>query len=294
MAGAGDEDLMRQGRDWLIALLLVLAPSSLFAQTPPLAVYVEGAQGHFRSGFIQALQAAGQPLVLVASEQDSDMLIALGDEAFSRALEQGKPVLGVFVSRALAEKVERKGCHCAAIWEGVALDDQLAMLEVMMPLARKVGVVLGPNSAWSQGALQDYSGRLSLFPMLVSPENELGDLLRGTLPELDVLLLPVDEDLFGPAAAKLILLTSYRLRRPVFGPEQSYVQAGSVASLYASGGDLVAEALVHLESFRQRKRFRRSGFVHTPSVIVNEHVAGSFDMRYSNTEALRDAQEMLP
>ena len=51
---------------------------------------------------------------------------------------------------------------------------------------------------------------------------------------------------------------------------------------------------MHLESFRKRKRFRRSGFVHTPSVIVNEHVAGSFDMRYSNTDALRDALEMLP
>tara|TARA_B100000446_G_C10540378_1_gene336751 strand:- start:2167 stop:2673 length:507 start_codon:yes stop_codon:yes gene_type:complete len=168
------------------------------------------------------------------------------------------------------------------------------MLENMMPLARKVGVILGENSAWSEGALQDYSGRLSLFPMVVSPRNGLGDVLRKALPDLDVLLLPVDESLFGPTAAKLILLTSYRLRRPVFGPEQSYVQAGSVASLYASGGDLVSETLVHLESFRKRKRFRRSGFVHTPSVIVNGHVAGSFDMRYSNTDALRDALEMLP
>ena len=294
MAGAGDEDLMRQGRHWLIALLLVLAAPSLFAQIPPLAVYVEGSEGNFRRGFIQALSADAQPLDLVASVDDSDMLIGLGDEAFSRALTHGKPVLGVFVSRALAEKVERKGCHCAAIWAGVALDDQLAMLENMMPLARKVGVVLGENSAWSEGALQDYSGRLSLFPMVVSPRNELGDVLREALPDLDVLLLPVDESLFGPTAAKLILLTSYRLRRPVFGPEQSYVQAGSVASLYASGGDLVSEALVHLESFRKRKRFRRSGFVHTPSVIVNEHVAGSFDMRYSNTDTLRDALEMLP
>ncbi|MCG8439972.1 MAG: hypothetical protein MI751_17970 [Pseudomonadales bacterium] len=285
---------MRQGRNWLIALLLVLAAPSLFAQIPPLAVYVEGSEGNFRRGFIQALSADAQPLDLVASVDDSDMLIGLGDEAFSRALTHGKPVLGVFVSRALAEKVERKGCHCAAIWAGVALDDQLAMLENMMPLARKVGVVLGENSAWSEGALQDYSGRLSLFPMVVSPRNELGDVLREALPDLDVLLLPVDESLFGPTAAKLILLTSYRLRRPVFGPEQSYVQAGSVASLYASGGDLVSEALVHLESFRKRKRFRRSGFVHTPSVIVNEHVAGSFDMRYSNTDALRDALEMLP
>ena len=285
---------MRQGRNWLIALLLVLAAPSLFAQIPPLAVYVEGSEGNFRRGFIQALSADAQPLDLVASVDDSDMLIGLGDEAFSRALTHGKPVLGVFVSRALAEKVERKGCHCAAIWAGVALDDQLAMLENMMPLARKVGVILGENSAWSEGALQDYSGRLSLFPMVVSPRNELGDVLREALPDLDVLLLPVDESLFGPTAAKLILLTSYRLRRPVFGPEQSYVQAGSVASLYASGGDLVSETLVHLESFRKRKRFRRSGFVHTPSVIVNEHVAGSFDMRYSNTDALRDALEMLP
>ncbi len=91
-----------------------------------------------------------------------------------------------------------------------------------------------------------------------------------------------------------MLLTSYRLRRPVFGPDQSYVHAGSAASLYASGGDLVSETLIQVESFISHRRFRRSGFVHTPSVIVNEHVAKSFDMRFHDSDALRSALEVMP
>ena len=81
---------------------------------------------------------------------------------------------------------------------------------------------------------------------------------------------------------------------PVFGPDRAYVQAGSAASLYASGADLVAETLVHLQFFHSSKRLRRSGFVHTPTVAVNEHVASSFDMVFHDIESLSDALEVSP
>lgn len=104
----------------------------------------------------------------------------------------------------------------------------------------------------------------------------------------------MDGQLFGPGTAKLVLLTSYRLRRPVFGPDRAYVQAGSAASLYASGSDLVAETMVHLQFFHSSKRLRRSGFVHTPTVAVNEHVASSFDMVFHDIDSLREALEVTP
>ena len=72
-------------------------------------------------------------------------------------------------------------------------------------------------------------------------------------------------------------------------PDSSYV-----ASLYASGADLVAETLVHLQFFQSSKRLRRSGFVHTPTVAVNEHVANSFDMVFHDIDSLREALEVSP
>ncbi|MBD3643989.1 MAG: hypothetical protein HUJ17_07475 [Alcanivorax sp.] len=276
----------------LLWLAWLAAP--LCAQTP-LPVYVLAEDGPFRDSFIQALDTATMPpITRVADPQQAELLIAVGDQAFRRAQKLDKPLLGVYVSRSAVALAQRKRCQCQGIWAGVALNDQLAMLETMMPLARRVGVIVGPKSAWTPGMVQDYQGRLGLTLLPVSSVEELGDRLRERLAEFDALLLPVDGQLFGPGTAKLVLLTSYRLRRPVFGPDQAYVQAGSVASLYASGADLVAETLVHLQFFHNSKRLRRSGFVHTPTVAVNEHVANSFDMVFHDIDSLRDALEVSP
>ncbi len=285
--------MKRQGRLILLLWLAWLAPS-LCAQTP-LPVHVLAEDGPFRDSFIQALDAAATPSITrVADPKQAELLIAIGDQAFRRAQKLDKPLLGVYVSRSAVTLAQRKRCQCEGIWAGVALHDQLAMLEIMMPLARRVGVIIGPQSAWTPGMVQDYQGRLGLTALPVSSVDELGDRLRESLARFDALLLPVDGQLFGPGTAKLVLLTSYRLRRPVFGPDRAYVQAGSAASLYASGSDLVAETLVHLQFFHSSKRLRRSGFVHTPTVAVNEHVASSFDMVFHDIDSLREALEVTP
>lgn len=278
---------------WLLLLWMLLLADPVFANDH-LRIHVQAADGPFKSGFVDALQAGNPAIRFAPSGEQAELIIALGDAAFSRAARHDKPVLGVFVSRRLEERLRRKGCHCAAIWAGVALNDQLAMLQMMMPVAANVGVIIGKNSAWSEGSVRDYVGHPGLTLFLVEDQAELGKVLREELGSLDALVLPVDETLFGPDSAKLVLLTSYRQRRPVFGPEQSYVHAGSAASLFASGGDLVSESLIQIESFIERRRFRRSGFVHTPSVIVNEHVANSFDMRFRDSESLRAALEVMP
>lgn len=285
--------MKRQGRLILLLWLAWLAPS-LCAQTP-LPVHVFAEDGPFRDSFMQALDVAAiPPITQVADPKQAELLIAIGDQAFRRAQKLHKPLLGVYVSRSEVTLAKRKRCQCEGIWAGVALHDQLAMLEIMMPLARRVGVIVGPQSAWTPGMVQDYQGRLGLTALPVSSVDELGDRLRESLARFDALLLPVDGQLFGPGTAKLVLLTSYRLRRPVFGPDRAYVQAGSAASLYASGSDLVAETLVHLQFFHSSKRLRRSGFVHTPTVAVNEHVASSFDMVFHDIDSLREALEVTP
>ncbi len=285
--------MKRQGRLILLLWLAWLAPS-LCAQTP-LPVHVFAEDGPFRDSFMQALDVAAiPPITQVADPKQAELLIAIGDQAFRRAQKLHKPLLGVYVSRSEVTLAQRKRCQCEGIWAGVALHDQLAMLEIMMPLARRVGVIVGPQSAWTPGMVQDYQGRLGLTALPVSSVDELGDRLRESLARFDALLLPVDGQLFGPGTAKLVLLTSYRLRRPVFVPDRAYVQAGSAASLYASGSDLVAETLVHLQFFHSSKRLRRSGFVHTPTVAVNEHVASSFDMVFHDIDSLREALEVTP
>ena len=195
--------MKRQGRLTLFLWLAWLAPS-LFAQTS-LPVHVLAEDGPFRDSFVQALDdAAMPPITRVADPEQAELLIAIGDQAFRRAQKLDKPLLGVYVSRAAVTLAQRKRCQCQGIWAGVALNDQLAMLEIMMPLARRVGVIVGPQSAWTAGMIQDYQGRLGLTLLPVSSVEELGDRLRERLAEFDALVLPVDGQLFGPGTAKLV------------------------------------------------------------------------------------------
>ena len=52
-----------------------------------------------------------------------------------------------------------------------------------MPLARRVGVIVGPESAWTPGMVQDYQGRLGLTLLPVSSVEVLGDRLRERLAD---------------------------------------------------------------------------------------------------------------
>lgn len=263
-----------------------------------LRLYLEAAPSPFTSAFSRALldesNTTGISYQFVNDVEQADVVLALGDSAFEAAGQHDLPYLGVYVSRALAQTARRKGCRCAAVWAGVALHDQLMMIETLMPTAKHVGVLLGANSAWSRGSVIDYQGAIRLSLFMVDSESSVNEELKRALRDVDAVLLPVDDGLFNASMARLILLTSYRQRRPVFGPDHAYVLAGSAATMYGDVGELAGETQVHLEQFRQHKRFRRSGFVHTPSVFVNDHVAHSFGLRFTDADRLDHALEVAP
>ena len=159
---------------------------------------------------------AGDTLRLV--DDDPDLVLALGEQAFRDALAAGgPPVLGLAVPRRAADRLITDDCQCSAIWQGVPLDTQLALLRALLPEARRIGILRAPHSVWR--TLPPAPPGLSLEAVTVPEPDRLGALLRRHLPEWDALLLPEDHSLFDGGAARLVLLTSYRQRVPVVGPD---------------------------------------------------------------------------
>ncbi|WP_011589133.1 hypothetical protein [Alcanivorax borkumensis] len=281
---------MRSWQGPILGFLLLLVSAVPALSAPPVTVHVLAEPSPFSDVFVSSLtQELPNNLRMVDEPEAADVLVALGDAAFSGALVHGKPLLGIYVSRALSEDAERQGCQCAAVWAGVSLLDQLRMVHTMMPLARRVGVVMGTNSVWPIEVVRRHRGAIKLESLPVNNARDLGNTLRENLNHLDAIVLPVDDALLGPDAAKLVLLTSYRQRRPVFGPDLTFVNAGSVASYFASGSDLVSEGAQRLHYFANNRQWQASSFVVRPSVVVNEHVARGFDMRYRTSGTLQDA-----
>ena len=112
---------MRSQHGRVLVFLLLLATAGGALSAPAQTVHVLAEPSPFKDVFVLSLAQDLPANLRVVDEPDAaDLLVALGDAAFTRAMGQEKPLLGVHVSRALSEKAARLGCQCAAIWAGGA------------------------------------------------------------------------------------------------------------------------------------------------------------------------------
>ncbi len=229
-----------------------------------------------------------------AEPGDGDMVVAVGGEAFRRALKGNRPVVAVDVPRAELLGAWRRGCSCTGLFREMDPALQLRLVSRLLPTASRVGLLLGPESRWAGSYLPGYADHLglSLETRRVEDRDELGVALARLLPRVDLLLAVADSELYSPATARLVLLTGYRQNRPVVGPDAAFVEAGSVASMYYPREDLAAQVVQWLASFRDEGRLPAPAFPAAVSVAVNERVAKTFELPVDTSGVLRRELEV--
>lgn len=283
---------MRAWRPVLIALLLCLAAQGVGAAGLKLAI--TGASDGFRERFSLALnEALTRDNVSWVEPRKADLTLALGDAAFREALALRRPVLGLFVSRDVALEAFTAGCGCSAFFSETDPIRQLRLARLLFPGAYRIGVLTSPGSAWVGGLLGPYaeSREITLIHSEVADSNALARELPRLLSQVDVLLAVNDPQLYTAGTARLILLTSYRQNKPVIGPDELFVQAGSVATTFTSGEDMVQQAARAVEDYGNRGRLPPPDFATAFSVQVNQHVARSYAVPLLNEQALRQQLE---
>lgn len=178
----------------------------------------------------------------------ADLHIAVGARDFQESITDGDrtPVVGVALTRRawVATVGQTPGRYTAVFWDPDPVR-HLRLARAMMPGARRAGVLLAADDPALVATLRREASRQRLE--LVIEQVEPGDpLVRGVnnvLGASDFLLGIDDADIFSPATARTLLLTSYRHGKPVIGPTAAYVDAGSAASLVVTLAD-VADTLV--------------------------------------------------
>ncbi|MCH8544213.1 MAG: hypothetical protein LAT61_11640 [Alcanivorax sp.] len=252
---------------------------------------LSGAGDTFQARFGDALSARLEEKgerPLWRTPERSELLIALGDDAFRRALSLQRPVLGVFVSRQVALDAYASGCACSAFFQEADPVRQLRLARILFPAARRIALVTSPHSAWNAGLLLAHAESQDLVIEHHTAANaaELARSLPRWLAQADLLLAVHDPELYSPDTARLVLLTSYRQSKPVIGPDEFFVQAGSVASSYTSGADMVDQVAAAVVRFRQRGRLPPPDFSDHVSVRLNEHVARTYEVPLQAPESL--------
>ncbi|WP_162925665.1 hypothetical protein [Isoalcanivorax indicus] len=272
----------------------MLWPLPVLADGPRLALLGgdEAFQARFGAALAEQLVERGEGEIGWQAPRRSDLIVALGDDAFTRALSYQRPVIGVFVSRDVALEAYSAGCACTAFFAEADPVRQLRLARLMFPAAQRIGLVTGPHSAWAAGLLQTdaESAGLILVHEAVAGPADMARQLPRLLSRVDLLIAVGDSALYGPDTARTVLLTSYRQGRPVIGPDEFFVQAGSVATTYTGGADMVEQVADTISRFRRRGaargRLPPPDFGSRFSVRVNEHVARTYDVPERDADAL--------
>ena len=276
------------------------------AQAMEVAVLLSEAEGRGQR-FVEALDAALAPGVhrllpagVAGGDADAalleraDLVLAVGHAAAERALrESARPVLAVLVALRDVDRLNRAHPErgLGALVLDQPLERHLRLVRAVLPDARRIGVLLGPDSVTQLPSLNRAAAALQ-FQADVHEARQAADLV----PALDHLLfagdalLPLPDGLVsGPAAARTILLTSYRHRRPVFAHSAAYVTAGALAAVFSTPEHIAVDVADLLAATSEPASLVRK--VHSPrrfDVAVNRAVARALGLVVADEQVLRE------
>jgi hypothetical protein len=128
--------------------------------------------------------------------------------------------------------------HLSLLWSDPPLDRQLRLTRLILPQARRIGVLYDSHSEFLLNELREAALGLGLEVVTERWDN-INDSrpLQALLKNCDVLLGLDDPDLYNPKTAKNLLLSSYSRQLALVGPNAAFVKAGSLASTYSDQSD---------------------------------------------------------
>lgn len=261
----------------LLVALLLCAPTVQAA-----TIQLLGA-GAGSEEFVAALRAelGGDHQVLTETAAP-DIVVALHEGVLVEARALAKPRLLLLP----AAGPELRPDETALYW-APSLSDQLHLALHIMPGLRRVGLLVGAQDLARAQALRHAPGhkRIELLVRQAEPAQLVRQVSELAVAS-DVLLAPVDGQLFSRDNLKPVLLAAYRQNRVFIGPTPAYVRAGALASLYATPLTLAADVAAAVRGQLQHKRWPTPSQVSRFDVITNPQVARALGLRLPDAASL--------
>jgi ABC-type uncharacterized transport system substrate-binding protein len=224
------------------------------------------------------------------------LVVTLGTDAAATVLRQKLPAptyctfLPQAAYAALANVSNERHTHRSALYIDQPLSRQMQLIRLALPTRTRVGVVLGPESRKSEHSLRDaaVSAGLVLRVEQITDEKQLVGALHRIMDGADVLLAVPDPLVFNRNTAQNVLLTTYRLGKPVVGYSRAYVTAGALLSVYSTPAQIgrqIGETLLAMQD-RPGRPLPAPGYPRYFSVEINERVARSLGIEPGQADDL--------
>lgn len=302
-------DVRPRGRSRLLLLAWLLVPAPILAASLDVAVvisndtapYTEMAQG-IAVGLSRGGAGKARVVPLNALTQlnpdNTDVIVAVGLKAVDKvaASDVRIPVLNTLIPRAAFENIAKQrgnrdnNSHAfSVVYLDQPLGRQLDLIRLIVPERKRLGVVLGPDSA---GMLESLNAEarargLQINAARIGNEAELPAALQTVLGDSDVLLSLPDSVAFNSRTLQSVLFTAYHYQIPVIGFSPAYVRAGALAAVHSTPMQLARQVTDILQRLNaQRPALPVPQYSDYFGVAINEHVARSLEIRLDKGDAL--------
>jgi len=307
---------VRRSGAWLLFLLLLM-PWPAMAVSDVLVVLTEGSAAQsevlasMRAGLSEALDRKVTLRTITTADVADlaaqagprrlpDLVVTVGTDAARVVLAQQfpVPVYCTFLPEAAYDALlptptpgtAADRARHSALYIDQPFIRQMQLLHLALPQRTRIGVVLGPESRESEPALQRAAAAAGLMLRVeeITEEKQLIQALYRVMEEADVLLAVPDPLVFNRHTAQDVLLTTYRLGKPVAGYSRAYVSAGALLAVYSTPAQIgrqVGETLRAL-SDRPGRSLPTPQHPRYFSVEVNERVARSLGLNVENADVL--------
>lgn len=217
----------------------------------------------------------------------ADLLLVLHKDFINNLPTPRPPTLFV-LPQPLAIDLQKQD---SALYWTPSLAAQLALIKAILPATNRVGMLVGSENddmSWLR-TFKQYAQQQAVDVRIQSVDkSRIGRQVSELATATDVLLAQPDSNIYNRETIRFILLAAYRQNKALIGPSLAFVNAGALATLYATPASINLEISQRIQYFIKQQKLPPSGRVKRLEVNVNPQVAKSLGLNVpSSTELQR-------
>lgn len=179
----------------------------------------------------------------------------------------------------------------SAVFLDQPITRQILLIEALSPQPTRIGTVFGPTSKRQRPTLERLMRERGLDLIERSgPGRDLAQTFRDLARQSDLILALPDPAIMTPTHAKWLLYIAYLYQTPVVAYSRSFVDAGALAAVFSSPGDIARQAIAIVQNFfshpPQQRRLPPPGFPDDFTIAINRQVAHSLELDIPATSML--------
>jgi len=229
------------------------------------------------------ISTLASPTQSMQQDIEPDLVVTMGINAAEYSMEnhEDTPVIHSYITEFQRLQYHHK-CNHSTVLLDQPLSRYLDFIKLLLPV-KTVGILNSTTHIIEPKLLNQYSlqSGLNIEQSIVQDDNNLLEILRNLLERNEVLLGLPSPNIYNRQTLKGILLTSYRMNKPMISYSPSHVKSGALASIYTSPEQIGTQLSGIINQYINDENYRPENYVYASyfNVVFNRKVAESLNLQ---------------